>query len=141
MINYAFRLRVLTAIYGSQTQLAKSLGVTQSYISRLLRGKRSTSNLGFKMRKSINSRWSYWNKQGGVQFRVKGKGTGNNEEYFTTQMSDIESSEEIFDEELEALNRQYGVVNIGAVQARFIRFDPEGLKRGIKEYVSFTAEK
>jgi len=140
MVNYSFRLRILTAVFGSQTKLANSLGVSKSYISKLLRGVSKPENMSAGLRQKVNRRWFHYADRGSIQLRVKGRGI-DGEEYYTTEMLDIKSSEELFNEQIEELMREYQVINLSSVQARFNVFDPEGRKRFLGDYVNFTREK
>lgn len=77
MVDYELRLNTLEQIYGSQKELADSLGVSSRAIRYWKSGETKPSQ---NNRNKINTRWSYYNDKKGVQIvkqlEMKNKDTG-----------------------------------------------------------------
>lgn len=102
-INYQKRLQQLRINYKSQNDMAKRLGLSPSYLSRLLNGKRDSNTMNQKTKNKVNQSFSYYSSKYAYQLiaevTIEGEGLSyRSGDLFNVR--DIEAEEKFFSNQL-----------------------------------------
>jgi len=106
MVNYKDRIEKLVSAYGSQSKTAKSLGVSQPYVSRMLSGKRNPSK---KVKTKINKRYNYQNKRKAFQTIMEVYNRQEEEyNYYPSMLHTLEATEKMRDRMFNSMTASKG---------------------------------
>lgn len=112
-VDHAKRLAQLAPRYKTQRSLAKSLGISESYLSRLLSGERRVSD---RLRAPINRRWRYSSDRFFYSYAIEVTDDEGNTRWMRTAGYDLRDVEgPIAVDDIESMLSEYQVAQTGRV--------------------------